>query len=233
MSNILSKKEIVSFLQLSEEGISCWDKIEAHLNCPCDNLNDLLSKILEALDVNRDKEDLPDINSIKRELESTLKSEYNRLLEEARQSLEHDLQTKIQQERELLSNEHQEKIEQLTRSHSLELSTQKNQNNDLCNTLIKIVELYDRSNDDDRLNPQLVIEEIEKLSESALSRMDITLKNSVGEIYDSKYQNIVSVVPTDDKGQDKIVVESLSRGILLNGQCIKEQDVIIAKYKES
>lgn len=233
MRIIPSKKDVVSFFQLSGKGTSSWDKIEEYLGIPCDNLDDLLSRVENILVRISVKDENSEINTINDEYRTALQLKYERQLADAKQSLENKYQEKIEQVKNRLVTEYEEKIEMIKKSCQEQLSVQKEQNRDLCNTLIKIVELYDCSIDNDKIAPKSVIEEIYKISESTLHKMGIIFKNSVGEVYDSKYQNIVSVLNTDDKEQDKKVIESLSRGIIANGTCVKAQDVIIAKYKES
>lgn len=212
--------------------IEKWNKLEAYVvGKPCKSLDELLNGLYDHwIDTGAEKQTQPVSNPLP-------VAEDGRLNE----LQEHVAQLERQINQLIKSNEGKD-TEILLLNQSL--STTIEEKEKLQNVLTQLN--GDISSLTDNLISTVDFIEIAKLKEHpvdmVLRKIDSQLSQSLqligvspfeetGNTFDNRFQKIITIQETDKLAQNNIVAESLSKGYKKGDRCLREQDVIVYKYK--
>lgn len=81
------------------------------------------------------------------------------------------------------------------------------------------------------LTAETVCLHMESQIDQSLQKIGISSLAETGKTFDNRFQRIVTIQETDDCSKNNIVAESLGKGYRQGDYCIREQDVIVYKYK--
>lgn len=223
-----------------------WEKLEAYVvGKRCQTLDDLLSGLFDYWLANNS------LSSTSQESDSQVDEEEKRIVESQNHvsQLEHQLdqlkdtvrekESEIESLRSTLNKEAEEKqllsekLDTLTENNTKlndGIKKLSNQLSSLAENLISSADYIEISSLK-QLSSEIVLRNMDMQIGQLLQEIGISSMSEIGIPFDNKVHKVVTIQETDDPSKNNIIAESLGRGYRRGEQCIREQEVIVYKYK--